>query len=126
MTTTSKARVLVVDDEPLNRELLRRVLQREYEVEEAEDAAAALALLEKSHHEIRVVLCDQLMPGRSGTQLASEVHERWPDVAFVLLTGYDEADDVRAAHAKGIVKGVIAKPWRAPSLKAIIEQLLGE
>jgi len=118
--------VLVVDDEPLNRELLRRVLQRDYEIEEAEDAPHAVKLLESRTGAIRLVLCDQLMPGRSGTDLAAEVHERWPEVVFLLLTGYDDDPEVEAAQERGIIHGVVAKPWRGAALKERIQGILGQ
>ncbi len=121
---SSRRRVLIIDDEPLNRELLRRVLQREYDIIEAEDAAHGLAALERLEASIELVLCDQLMPGRSGTDLAGEVHQRWPGVVFFLLTGYDDDEAVISAHARGIIHGVVAKPWRAALLKQLIEQAL--
>lgn len=120
------ALLLIVDDEPLNRELLRRVLQRHYDIEEAEDAAAALEVLERRGHEVKLVLCDQLMPGKSGTELAAEVSQRWPELIFMLLTGYDDDPAVTRAHAEGLVARVISKPWRGSALKRVIEDALSE
>jgi CheY-like chemotaxis protein len=68
---TDRPRLLIVDDEMLNRELLRRVLHRSYEIEEAEDAIQAINVLEQCGDDVRLILCDQLMPGRSGTELAA-------------------------------------------------------
>ena len=68
---SERIRLLVVDDEPLNRELLSRVLGRQYDVSEAKDAADALQVLEQSGDSIRVILCDQLMPGRMSASLSS-------------------------------------------------------
>jgi two-component system, NtrC family, response regulator HupR/HoxA len=116
--------ILIVDDEPLNRELLRRVLQRDYRVEEAEDAVGAIAVLEQAAEPIRLVLCDQLMPGRSGTELADEVRRRWPGVCFVLLTGYDDDRAVKEAKASGLVYDVVSKPWRGLALKKLIQEFL--
>lgn len=116
--------VLIVDDEPLNRDLLRRVLQRDYDVAEAEDAAGAIALLEARAGEVSLILCDQLMPGRNGTELAAEVRDRWPDVSFVLLTGYDDDPDVKRAHLTGMVYQVVTKPWRGSQLKQLIAEAL--
>ncbi len=115
--------LLVVDDEPLNRELLRRVL-REYRIEEAEDATAAMQVLERSAAHVRLILCDQLMPGLSGTQLAERVRDRWPDISFMLLTGYDDDPAVKSAHERGLVCDVIAKPWRGSALKELIADTL--
>lgn len=117
--------VLIVDDEMLNRELLRRVLHRSYEIEEAEDAIQALAILERRGTEIELILCDQLMPGRSGTQLAADVRDRWPSIQFLLLTGYDEDPVVHAALEQGLIGEVVAKPWRGSSLKQRISEMLG-
>lgn len=114
---TRRPCLLVVDDEPLNRELLKRVLTREYEVEEAADAQAALGVMERRGDDVRVILCDQLMPGRSGTQLAAEVSQRWPETYFILLTGYDDDPVVTAAVDQGHVGEVLAKPWRSKQLK---------
>lgn len=117
--------VLVVDDEPLNRELLRRVLGRDYAIEEAEDARQALEHLERRDGDVCLVLCDQLMPGRSGTELAAEARQRWPAVVFVLLTGFDDDPQVTSALAGGLVNEVVAKPWRAASLRAVIQRAIG-
>lgn len=112
-----KIRLLVVDDEPLNRELLSRVLGREYDVTEAADAHAALGVMETRGEGIKIILCDQLMPGRNGTQLAEDVHKRWPETYFMLLTGFDDDPVVAKAVRKGYVHEVLSKPWRGRQLK---------
>lgn len=122
----NRACLLIVDDEMLNRELLRRVLHREYDIEEAEDATEALGILERRGTDIRLILCDQLMPGRSGTQLAAEVRNRWPAIHFVLLTGYDDDPVVVEALENGLLGEVVAKPWRGGALKQRIAQRLSE
>ena len=114
--------LLVVDDEPENRDLLRRTLKRDFDVEDAEDALAALQVL--ARREVQLMLCDQLMPGKSGTDLAAEVKARWPATRVVLLTGYDDDPEVAAAHADGRVAAVVGKPWQATRLRALIATLL--
>jgi two-component system response regulator HupR/HoxA len=120
-----RPRLLIVDDEMLNRELLRRVLHRSYEIEEAEDATQAINVLEQCGDDVRLILCDQLMPGRTGTELAVEVRQRWPHINFLLLTGYDDDPGVAEAVEKGIIAEVVPKPWRGNSLKKRIADLLG-
>lgn len=106
----------------MNRELLRRVLQSQYAIEEAEDADRAVKALEAGKFD--AVLCDQLMPGRPGTELASDVKTRWPSVKFLLITGYDDDPQVLEAKAQGIVHEVVTKPWTARGLKALLESVL--
>jgi two-component system response regulator HupR/HoxA len=116
-------RVLVVDDEPLNLDLLRRTLQRQFEIIEADSASAALRALDEIGGGVEVILCDQLMPGQSGTQLAATVRARWPQIRFVLVTGVDENDDVVAARKAGVVDDVVPKPWNARQLRARLREL---
>lgn len=116
-------RVMVVDDEPLNLDLLRRTLQRQFEVVEAISASEALEWLERRDGDLAVILCDQLMPGMSGTQLAADVRRRWPAIRFVLVTGVDEHDDVVSARRDGVVDDVVPKPWNANSLRTRLRQL---
>ncbi|GAB4557592.1 MAG: hypothetical protein Tsb0020_01860 [Haliangiales bacterium] len=119
-----RPRLLIVDDEMLNRELLRRVLHRAYDIEEAEDATQAVSVLEACDGDVQLVLCDQLMPGRSGTELAAEVRQRWPGIRFLLLTGYDDDPGVVEAIENGIIAEVVPKPWRGTNLKKRIANLL--
>lgn len=110
--------VLVVDDEPHNRDLLRRMLAKDYRIVEAPDAEAALE--EMGRGPVDILLCDQVMPGLSGTELAREVQRRYPTVVSLLLTGYEDAPEVREATRDGVLAGVIAKPWIAGELKAAL------
>jgi two-component system response regulator FlrC len=115
--------VLIVDDEPLNRDLLRRLLFREYHVLEAADAEAALAVLAAAP--VDLVLCDHVMPGRSGADLAREVRARYPHTPLLLLTGYEDAPEIARAFRDGVVAGVVAKPWSTVELKTALERAMG-
>jgi CheY-like chemotaxis protein len=119
----SKQHVLIIDDEPLNRELLRRVLQSSYNLSEAADASEALELLEgEQGGHVRLILCDHLMPGKTGAELAVIVRERWPGISFMLITGFDGDEEVQRVEDEGIVHMVLSKPWRSKDLRAAIAQ----
>ena len=122
----ARPRLLVVDDEPLNRDLLRRALHAQYLVEEAEDADTAAGILAADGPPVLAVLCDQLMPGRSGTELAAEVRAKWPSTRFLLLTGYDDDPDVQRAHREGLVDQVVTKPWSSRALKQLLTNLFAD
>jgi two-component system, NtrC family, response regulator HupR/HoxA len=110
--------LLIVDDEPLNRELLRRILYREYRILEAPDAEAALEELARAP--VDILLCDQVMPGLSGTELAREVRRRFPATVSLLLTGYEDTPEIEEAQRDGVLAEVIGKPWAAPTLRAAL------
>lgn len=121
--TESKHHILIVDDEPLNRDLLRRLLQATYELSEAADAGEAIEVLEgEGGSPIHLILCDYLMPGKTGAELAVIVRERWPEIRFMLITGYEGDAEVERVENEGIVQKVLPKPWRSKELRAAIAQ----
>lgn len=105
-------RVLVVDDDPQIRRVVRRLLTREgFQVVEAESGEAALAL----DPQVDVVLSDVLMPGISGPELLLALRERHPGLPAVLFSGYtgDEFDRRRLADVPWV-----RKPFRPHELVA--------
>jgi DNA-binding NtrC family response regulator len=82
--SAGRARVLVVDDDRFQRELVRDVLGERAEVRECADAAAALAALRRGP--VDLILSDLSMPGRSGLELLQAVLRDHPGTDFVLLT----------------------------------------
>jgi CheY-like chemotaxis protein len=88
----SKAVILCVDDEPNNLTLRALVLERAgYEVSSAESADAALSLL--ASRPVDLVLSDQLMPHKTGTQLARDIKAKWPTMPVIIISGVNERPD---------------------------------
>jgi DNA-binding NtrC family response regulator len=106
--------VLVIDDEPVVRDAVRRVLQAHgLRVETADDATSGL-----SHPALagcRLVLCDLMLPDRSGTEVLHEILQRYPSLPVVLITGYATRDHARLALEGGAVD-FLAKPFEAKEL----------
>jgi signal transduction histidine kinase/CheY-like chemotaxis protein len=94
-TAEGRSEVVVVDDDPATRDVLRRTLGREgWTVAEAEDGYQALALLERSPPPAVVVL-DLMMPGMDGFQVLEAIRrsEAWRDVPVVVVTAKDLTRD---------------------------------
>ena len=119
-----KHHVLVVDDEPLNRDLMCRLLSRSYELSDAGSVHEALMLLTGDGPQVDIIICDQLMPGGNGTDLAVEVRERWPEIHFILVTGFDGEPEVVGAERDGLIDAVVLKPWRSAKLRELIAATL--
>jgi NarL family two-component system response regulator YdfI len=89
---TQRIRVVVVDDHPVVREGLRLILEiagPDLEVVgEAADGAAAIQLVEETAPD--VMLLDLRMPGMDGLEALAQIHERWPHLAIIILTTYDD------------------------------------
>lgn len=118
MAVTQRPIVLCVDDEIRSLETLERTLDEEFDVLTANSADKALALLEE--HDVQVVLSDQRMPDRTGVELLTEVRDRWPQVARLILSGYTDSEDIiKGLNDAGILQ-YITKPWHPESLLMII------
>jgi len=83
--------VLLVEDEPQVRVLLRRLLEREgYTVLVAENAAEAVGVSDSFGEKIDVLLTDVVMPKTSGTELASDLSAKRPDMRVLFMSGYTD------------------------------------
>jgi len=109
--------VLIVDDDLAVLDLLRTVLQEEgFPVESANNAAAALFVLERTP--VALVLSDFMMPGFSGLEFADLLH-RDPQTAAVpviLMSAFPPSD------VKTRVAAVIGKPFMLDELLRVVRQ----
>jgi response regulator RpfG family c-di-GMP phosphodiesterase len=118
-------RILLVDDDPGLRALLRVTFETvDIAVEEAGSATTAKALIRLGHPD--VVVLDVRMPGIDGLSFCRELKQdpKTRDIGVVLLTGSDVAteEDARAAGADGYLR----KPFRPLELLAIVERISGD
>lgn len=118
-----KSKILVVDDEPDNLDLLYRTFYREYKVLRATSGPDALSLLAKEG-DVAVIISDQRMPMMSGTEFLSLTATQYPDIMRIILTGYTDVEDLVEAINSGKVFKYVTKPWEAEELKAVVRQAL--
>jgi PAS domain S-box-containing protein len=113
-------RVLVVDDEPDIRELIRAALGGSHEVAACESGRDALLLLARDPA-WDVVLCDLMMPGMSGRQLWERVQEDFPSLAprMVFLTGGAFTADAQDFLVRGGQRW-LEKPFDVATLRAVV------
>jgi len=116
-----KLKLLVVDDEPDNLDLLYRTFRREFEVHKAKSGAQALEVLDEQG-EMAIIISDQRMPQMNGTEFLSRTVERFPDTIRMVLTGYTDVEDLVSAINSGKVFKYITKPWNPKKLKEVVAQ----
>lgn len=116
-----KLKLLVVDDEPDNLDLLYRTFRRDFNVFKAKSGAEALDLLFEQG-EMAIIISDQRMPQMNGTEFLSRTVERFPDTIRMVLTGYTDVEDLVSAINSGKVFKYITKPWNPAKLKEVIAQ----
>jgi response regulator RpfG family c-di-GMP phosphodiesterase len=116
---SKKPRMLVVDDEPDNLDLLYRTFRREYEVLRAESGVVALEILAQQG-EVAVIISDQRMPEMKGTEFLSRTTPQFPDTMRIILTGFTDIEDLVEAINSGQVYRYITKPWEPEELKQVV------
>ncbi len=119
----SKPKILVVDDEPDNLDLLYRTFYRDYKVLRANSGPAALDILAQEG-DISVIISDQRMPMMSGTEFLSLTATQYPDIIRIILTGYTDVEDLVDAINAGKVFKYVTKPWESEELKAVVRQAM--
>lgn len=116
-----KLKLLVVDDEPDNLDLLHRTFRKEFQVFKANSGLKALEVLAEVG-EMAVIISDQRMPKMNGTEFLSHTIENFPDTIRILLTGYTDAQDLVGAINAGKVFKYITKPWQFNELQLVVQQ----
>jgi DNA-binding response OmpR family regulator len=113
--------VLVVDDEPMLRNLLSRLLRMEgYDVVEAADGQAALDLVEERRPDL--VLLDVMLPARDGLDVLGDLRKT-SEVPVILVSALGEEAD-RVLGLKMGADDYVVKPFSAAELSARIESVL--
>lgn len=116
-----KPKMLVVDDEPDNLDLLYRTFRRDFNVLRAESGVVALEMLAQEG-EVAVIISDQRMPEMKGTEFLSKTVPQFPDTMRIILTGFTDVEDLVEAINSGQVYKYITKPWDPNELKAVVQR----
>ena len=118
-------RVLVVDDDELNRRLVQRLLTvRGFEVELVENGIAALAAVERQRPDL--IVLDLVMPGVSGADVLEQIksNPRMTTIPVIMLTARTGDDDLIASYRSG-ADYYITKPLKADELLYGVSLVLG-
>jgi DNA-binding response OmpR family regulator len=124
----AKARVLIVDDDPSARRLMRDSLSLfgdEYEVLEADDGESGLHLLRAARPD--VVLLDITMPHLGGIPLCSEI-KRDPatvSTAIIIVSARTESDFISASLSAG-ASDYVTKPFQPSELVRRVQEVLAK
>jgi CheY-like chemotaxis protein len=119
---SARPTILLVDDHKDLRRVLARLLTREgYEVLEAEDGRAALAIIEGLRRAVDLLITDIRMPAMGGEELIGALADRHVARRTLLMTGGEHT--LREPKFAGV--GVLQKPFSRAVLLARVHELLG-
>jgi DNA-binding NtrC family response regulator len=110
-----KANILVIDDEAVVREGVRRILEGDrYSVESCASGRAALDLMQGK--DFNMVITDLKMPGMSGLEVLKAIKILQPEIPVIIITGFSTVDTAVEAMKNGAID-YIAKPFSPDQLR---------
>ena len=122
----SNGLVLVVDDEPDVRKVVRMTLEKAgYGVLEAEDGEKAMEKIKEDENPLvlDVIITDIRMPKVNGVEAITYFQREWPTVPLIVLTGFPDLDMATNMIKRGI-KDYLVKPVEAEKLKAAVAKAM--
>lgn len=124
---------MCVDDEPMILDVMREQLAQNFGDDfiyltslEAEDALIMLDESIAEGSQVVLVISDWLMPGIKGDEFLIRVHEKYPDISTVLVTGQADEDAVDRVTRLAGLKACVSKPWSSGELIKLIQKCLDE
>ena len=121
------ARILVVDDEPKVRDVLKRILETEgHDVAEAANGADGLERLQEWAADL--VIADLFMPVMDGLEFINKTRQSFPNLRVIAISGsvYEQKPQfLEIASRMGGVK-TLAKPFESEAVLAIVTEMLAE
>ena len=123
---TGNGRLLVIDDEPSVRTVVRMTLEKAgYDVLEAEDGEQAIEAINTGENRLVVdaVICDIRMPKINGIEAIDYFQREYPHVPLVILTGYPETEMAVSLLRKGVADYLV-KPVDAERLRDAVEKAM--
>ncbi|HXX73919.1 MAG TPA: response regulator [Nitrospiraceae bacterium] len=123
---TGNGRVLVVDDEPIVRTLIRMTLEKAgYDVVEADNGEKAIEAINAGENPLVLdtVICDIRMPKINGVEAINYFQREYPHVPIIVLTAYPDTDMAVSFMRRGVADYLV-KPIEAEKLKASVAKAM--
>ena len=115
-----KPKIAFIDDEPRILRSLKMHFRQSHDVFTTTDATELMKYV--SEHDVQVVISDQRMPDKQGTEVLRDVKEASPNTIRILLTGYADLNAVIDSVNDGEIYRYITKPWQNDELKKIVNK----
>ena len=115
--------ILAVDDSPTSLRLLESILERnDFEVQTAVNGLEAMAIIEKDHDNLDIILLDRMMPEMDGIEVcnAMKADERYRNIPIIMQTAADRPEEI----SEGIAAGVfyyLTKPLSSKMLLSVVD-----
>ena len=119
---SAPVKILIIDDEPLIRELLQEYLpQLGYQAILAESGEKALKLT--LNPDVKLAIVDLRLPGKDGLATIRELNGKYPELKFIIATAFSTPAAEKTARGLGVF-AQISKPFKLAELQRLIAQAL--
>jgi CheY-like chemotaxis protein len=129
----SESAILCVDDEVVILDSLKEQLKRKfgdrfiYEVaESADEAWEVIKELQEDEIQVIAIVSDWLMPGIKGDEFLIQIHQQFPKLITVMLTGQADEEAIERAKEQANLHACLYKPWTEQELTQIITSALDQ
>jgi two-component system chemotaxis response regulator CheY len=126
--STGNGRVMIVDDEPDIRKVVRMTLQKAgYDVVEAEDGQKAIEVINTGENRLMldVIICDIRMPKINGVEAITYFRKEYSRVPLIVLTGFPDTEMATSFLRDGVVDYLV-KPVEGEKLKAAVAKAMDQ
>ncbi|PCI56079.1 MAG: hypothetical protein COB36_04630 [Alphaproteobacteria bacterium] len=126
-TKNKSVHILLVEDQENVRGAIEEVLRRiGYDVSSVNSGLEGLDIIRENPTRYDLILTDHNMPKMTGLELAQQVHLDFPDLPFILLSGYSEDKLTEIINGHPAIKATLHKPVSREGLKDCIQRVLGK
>lgn len=115
------SKILYVDDEVINLQLLKINLRKHYDVITAESGLDGLVAIAQND-DIEIVISDMKMPVMNGLQFINEAKKSKADLQYYILSGYDGQTDIEDALKNKEISYKFSKPFNIAEIVEVIEK----
>ena len=129
----SESAILCVDDEVVILDSLKEQLKRKfgdrfiYEVaESADEAWEVIKELQEDEIQVIAIVSDWLMPGIKGDEFLIQIHQQFPKLITVMLTGQADEAAIERAKEQANLHACLYQPWTEQELTQIITSALDQ
>jgi CheY-like chemotaxis protein len=124
--TQGAGSILVVDDDPMLLRMTQIVLtELGYHVTLAADGGEAIRKVDQAQGKFDLIILDMRMPDMDGLTVLERVHNSWPSLRVLLVTGYASDGIQEETRSRGAV-GVLEKPYDPDTLAELVQRFVGE
>lgn len=118
--------LLYVDDEEINLFIFKKRLETKYNIITATSGKEGLQKLDNHSDDITVVVSDMKMPLMNGIEFISKAREKYHNIAYFILTGFDFNNEIESALDQKVIQKYFTKPLDVNMMVKAINEVVEE